>query len=142
QKAAVESQQLRYVDYRIARQTGRTCWQQDVSGSFGEFEVGRDHRDYCGLNAAEIEGVGLNHKYRPPVARFRTTRLGKIRPPNLSSLNSVHRYQPSFSRDFIWARCNPESSLAGEREYTSFRRSVIALPCCRCKYSASALAYS
>src|SRR5258708_1772444 len=35
-----------------------------------------------------------------------------------------NRYQESLSRERIWARCNAESTFAGRREYTSFRRSV------------------
>jgi hypothetical protein len=70
------------------------------------------------LNAAAIEGVCLNHKHGPPVSRLGATGLWEIGPPDLSSLNLVHLYQESVSRDFSWARCNAESTFAGRREYT------------------------
>lgn len=81
-------------------------------------------------------------KHRPSVSGLGATRLREVSPPDLPSLNPVHPYQVSFSRDFSWARCNPESTFAGYREYTSFSRSVIAFPSCCFRNSAIALAYS
>src|ERR1019366_3994356 len=96
----------------------------------------------CALPISEIERVGLDYKYRPPVSRFGATRLRKVRPPNLSSLNLAHLYQASFPRVFSWMMCNPESTFAGCREYTSFRRSVIVFPGCCFRNSEIAVAYN
>jgi hypothetical protein len=85
------------------------------------------------LNAATLESVGLDHKHRPPISR-----LGE----DLSPLKLAYLYQESFSTDLSWARSNAGSTVAGLREYTSFRRSVTAFPCCRFRNSEIAVAYN
>ena len=118
----------------------------------GKLQVAADHRHDCSLNAAEVEGVHLHYKHRPSVsglraarlraARLGAARLGEISPPDLSPLNLVHLYQETFSRDLSWARCHAESTFAGRREYTAFRRSVTVLPACRFRNSEIAVAYN
>src|ERR1035437_3489179 len=142
QKTAVEGRELGDIHDRIAGKAGRARRHEDITWDIGKFQVaGNDCHD-CGLNAAAVEGVCLDQKYGPPISRLGATRLGEIGPPDLSSLNLVHLYQKSFSRDFSWARCNAESTFAGRREYTSFRRSVTALFCRRFRNSEIAVAYN
>jgi len=128
EETAVERQELGNIHHRVAREARRARCQQNIAGCFGEFQVAGDHGHDCGLNTAAVEGVGLNHKHWPPVFRPGAAWFGKISPPNLSELNLILLYQESFSMDFNWARCNAESTFAGRREYTSFRRSVTAFP--------------
>ena len=142
QETMVEGQELRDIHNRIAREARRERRQQDITGQIGKFQVAGDHGHDCSLNAAAVERVCLDHKHRPPISRLGTARFGEIGPPDLSPLNPVHRYQESFSRDLSWARCNARSTVAGRREYTSFRRSVTALPCCRFRNSEIAVAYN
>ena len=120
----------------------RASWQQDITWGVGKRQVAGDHGHDCSLNAAAVERVRLDHKHRPPKSGFGATRCGQIGPPDFSPLNLVHFYQESFPRDLSWERCNAGSTLAGWREYTSFRRSVMALPCCRLRNSESAVAYN
>ena len=142
QKTAVEGQELGDIHDRIAGKAGRARRHEDITWDIGKFQVAGDDGHDCGLNAAAVEGVCLDHKYGPPISRLGATRLGEIGPPDFSSLNLVHLYQKSFSRDFSWARCNAESTFAGRREYTAFRRSVTAFLCCRFRNSESAVAYN
>src|SRR5450759_2913829 len=51
------------------------------------FQVAGDHGQDCGLNAAAVEGVCLDHKHGAPMSRLGATRLWEIGPPDLSSLN-------------------------------------------------------
>jgi hypothetical protein len=142
QETSVEGQELGDIHHRVAGEASRARRQQDIPWSVGEFHVAGDRGYDRGLNPAEIEGICLDHKYWSPVSRLGAARLGKICPPSLPALNFAHFYQVSLSRDFSWARCNPESTFAGCRAYTSFKRSVIALLCCRVRNSAIALAYN
>ena len=122
----------------IAGKSRRAGRQQDIPRGVGEFHVCGDRSYDCGLNPAAVEGVCLD-KVRSPCPRW-SGGLGKV--SHLTSLNLAHLCQRFFSRGFSWARCNAESTFAGRREYTSFRRSVIAFPCCRFRNSAIAFAYS
>jgi hypothetical protein len=80
---------------------------QATGRCFGEVQVCR--------TPAAIEGVGLDHKHRPPVVRLRSTRRGNIRSPDLSTGHPFREI--SVGRDAIW---NPVS-LDG----TNTRRSGI-----------------
>jgi len=100
QEAAVKGQELGDIHDRVAGEAHRTGRQQDIPWGVGEFNVAGDHSYDCRLNPAAIERVRLNHEDRPPESRLGAARLGKIRPPDLPSLNLAHLYQASFERDF------------------------------------------
>jgi hypothetical protein len=142
QETTIEGQKLGNIDDRVAEQARQISPQQHIAWGVGKIRVAGDHRDYYGLNAAAIEGVCLNDKHRTPVTRLGATGLGQVGPPDFSSLNLIHFYQESLLRELSWARCNRESTFAGCREYTSFRRSVMASACWRLRKSASAAAYN
>src|ERR1035441_6525379 len=54
----------------------------DITWDIGKFQVAGDDGHDCGLNAAAVEGVCLDHKYGPPISRLGATRLGEIGPPD------------------------------------------------------------
>ena len=132
QVTPVEGQELRDIHDRVAGEARRARRQQDITGYIGKFQVAGDHRHDCSLNAAAVERVCLDDKHWPPIS-LPIARLGAAargdRPTRSLPADPVHRYQESFSRDLSWARCNAPSTVAGRREYTSFRRWVTALPC-------------
>ena len=104
-KTAVESEDLGDIDDRIAGKTRRAGRQRDIPRCTGKIEITRDHGDYHRLNAAAVEGVCLDHKYRPTEARLRAPKVGEISPPDLATLNVALRcHQESLSRDVSWAR--------------------------------------
>ena len=121
----------RFERSRPSRAGGRRARrQQDVVGCIGRFQVAGNHGRDCGLNAATVERVCLDHKHRPAISRLRAAGFGEIRPPDVSPLNLAHLYQESLSR------------IAGPRAYTSFRRSVTALSCRGLRNSEIAVAYN
>jgi len=60
---------------------------ENIAWDIGKFQVAGDHGHDCGLNAAAVEGVCLDHKHGAPMSRLGATRLWEIGPPDLSSLN-------------------------------------------------------
>jgi hypothetical protein len=116
QKTAVESQELRDVHHRVSGKASGARRQQDIPGGVSQFDVAGDRCYDRGLNSAAIECVCLDNKHRTPISGLRAARFGEICPPDVPSPNLSPIYQASFSIDFNWARCNPESTLAVRRE--------------------------
>lgn len=141
QVGAVEGEELGHIDDRVAGKTRRAGRKQDVAWGAGKLQVAGDDGDDDSLNAAAVEGICLDHQDRPPEAWFGPARRGKISPPDFAALKAAHRsYQEFLPRDLTWARSSAGSTFAGKREYTSFKRSVTALPCCRSRDSEIAVA--
>jgi hypothetical protein len=95
-EVTIDRENLGDVHYRVSKKTRGAGRQKHIAWGSRNFQVTGDDRDYGGLNAAAVEGVRLDDKDWPTEPGFRATRLGEIRPPDLSALNIVHRLLPRF----------------------------------------------
>jgi len=108
EKVLVEGDQLRDVGYGILRESRQGTGDQDVPGGIKESHVRGEHDTDDRAKTTAIEGIGLEDEERAPKSRFRTTRLGKIGPPDFSAAD----YQASAPMLFAWAlRISDASSV-------------------------------
>ena len=73
---------LRDVDDRVSRQAAVSAAQEEVTRGRCQIEVRGDHGGDHGLDAARVEGVGLDDQNRPAAAGAGTLRCAQTGPPD------------------------------------------------------------
>lgn len=102
------SSALASVNDALAAQPRTPRSKKNISRSRRKFDVGRDRRyDHCS-NSAPVERVRLDGS---SILWTRSDRSGKIRPPDLTTLN----YHSSLERDRSWALANRGSTELDSR---------------------------
>ena len=121
---SVERDELRGIRHRVLRQSGQLAWHEHIARGLEQAKVARQHHGDDGLDAAAIEGIGLNDEYRSAEPGGGTAGLAQLSPPDSAPL--YHQVSGRMARR--WARRTAGSRSLDSRPYTASSCAVTLRP--------------